>query len=72
MGLQSSRFAAMSGEGRWGGAACPPPRVTVESLGIIAETCRLRHHRMGQGPTEPHAGHSTFLLSSSGAGGGYY
>ena len=27
---------------------------------------------MEQGPTEPHAGHSTFLLSSGGAGGGYY
>ena len=27
---------------------------------------------MGQGPTEPRAGCSTFLLSSGGAGGGYY
>ena len=27
---------------------------------------------MEQGPTEPHAGRSTFLLSSGGAGGGYY
>ena len=33
--------------------------------------CRLRHDRMEQGPTEPHAGRSTFLLSSGGAGGGY-
>ena len=32
----------------------------------------LRHHRMGQGPTEPHAGRRTFLLSSGGAGGGCY
>ena len=32
----------------------------------------LRHDRMGQGPTEPHAGRSTFLLSSGGAGGGSY
>ena len=27
---------------------------------------------MGQGPTEPHAGRRTFLLSSGGAGGAYY
>ena len=32
----------------------------------------LRHDRMGQGPTEPHAGRGTFLLSSGGAWGGYY
>ena len=31
-----------------------------------------RHDQMEQGPTEPHAGRSTFLLSSGGAGGGYY
>ena len=30
---------------------------------------RLRHDQMEQGPTEPHAGRSTFLLSSGGAGG---
>ena len=34
--------------------------------------CYLRHDPMEQGPTEPHAGRSTFLLSSGGAGGGYY
>ena len=34
--------------------------------------CRPRHVRMGQGPTEPHTGRSTFLPSSGGAGGGYY
>ena len=34
--------------------------------------CRLRHNRMEQGPTEPHAGRSMFLLSSGGAGGRYY
>ena len=34
--------------------------------------CRLRHNQMEQGPTEPHAGCSTFLLSSSGRGGEYY
>ena len=27
------------------------------------------HDQMGQGPTEPHAGRSMFLLSSGGAGG---
>ena len=31
--------------------------------------CQLRHDRMGQGPTEPHAGRGTFLLSSGGVGG---
>ena len=30
---------------------------------------QLRHDPMEQGPTEPHAGRSTFLLSSGGAGG---
>ena len=34
--------------------------------------CQLGHDPMEQGPTEPHAGRSTFLLSSGGAGGGYY
>ena len=33
---------------------------------------RLRHDPMEQGPTEPHTGRSTFLLSSGGVGGGYY
>ena len=33
---------------------------------------QLRHDQMEQGPTEPHAGRSTCLLSSGGAGGGYY
>ena len=32
----------------------------------------LRHDQMEQGPTEPHAGRGMFLLSSGGAGGGYY
>ena len=34
--------------------------------------CRLPHDPMEQGPTEPRTGRSTFLLSSGGAGGGYY
>ena len=33
---------------------------------------QLRHDRMEQGPSEPNAGRGTFLLSSGGAGGGYY
>ena len=37
-----------------------------------ATSCQLRHDRMEQGPTESHAGRSTFLLSSGGGGGGYY
>ena len=32
-----------------------------------SSVCRLRHDQMEQGPTEPHAGRSTFLLSSGGA-----
>ena len=40
-----------------------PPR-------LAAGVCQLRHDQMEQGPTEPHAGRSTFLLSSGAAGGG--
>ena len=36
---------------------------------LATTICQLRHDRMEQGPTEPHAGRSTFLLSSGGAGG---
>ena len=39
---------------------------------LATSVCQLRHDQMEQGPTEPHAGRSTFLLSSGGAGGGYY
>ena len=39
---------------------------------LAATVCQLRHDPMEQRPTEPHAGRSTFLLSSGGAGGGYY
>ena len=39
---------------------------------LATSVCQLRHYPMQQGPTEPHAGRSTFLLSSGGAGGGYY
>ena len=36
---------------------------------LASRVRQLRHDQMEQGPTEPHAGHSTFLLSSGGAGG---
>ena len=39
---------------------------------LATSVCRLRHDRMQQGPTEPHAGRGTFLLSSGGAGGGVW
>ena len=39
---------------------------------LATSVCQLRHDQMEQGPTEPHAGRSTFLLSFGGAGGGYY
>ena len=37
--------------------------------GCTTLRCNCAGHRMEQGPTEPHAGRSTFLLSSGGAGG---
>ena len=36
---------------------------------LATRVCRLIRDRMERGPTEPHAGRSTFLLSSGGAGG---
>ena len=39
---------------------------------LATSICQLRYDPMEQGPTEPHAGRSTFLLSSGGVGGGYY
>ena len=43
---------------------------TREVWARLATSVRqLRHDQMEQGPTEPHAGHSTFLPSSGGAGG---
>ena len=45
-----------------GGTVPPRPATSI---------CQLRYDRMEQGPTDPHTGHSTFLLSSGGAGGGY-
>ena len=55
------------------GHARRAPRGTCSSPTRLATSvCQLRHDRMEQGPTEPHAGRGTFLLSSGGAGGGYY
>ena len=52
---------------RWSLPTPPPPHAR-----LATSVCQLRHDRMGHGPTEPHAGRGTFLLSSGGAGGGYY
>ena len=52
---------------RHGGVADPSLCGTPTRL--ATSTCRLRHDRMEQGPTEPQAGRSTFLLSSGGGGG---
>ena len=52
--------------------ARPVSFATTACTRRATSVCRLRHDRMGQGPTEPHAARSTFLLSSGGAGGGYY
>ena len=46
--------------------------VSSHPIRLATSVCQPRHDRMEQGPTEPHAGRSTFLLSSGGAGGGYY
>ena len=43
-------------------ARCPMHR-------FATSICQLRHDQMEQGPTEPRAGRSTFLLSSGGAWG---
>ena len=43
---------------------------TTRGGGVLATSVpQRRHDPMEQGPTEPHAGRSTFLLSSGGAGG---
>ena len=50
------------GLGWWFGSDLPPASASSD----------ISSDQMEQGPTEPHAGRSTFLLSSGGAGGGYY
>ena len=54
----------------------PPPAGGTRHSGAPEARSRLAStldiNQMEQGPTEPHAGRSTFLLSSGGAGGGYY
>ena len=48
-----------------------PVLLATPLVSPLTPTLRARHNihdQMEQGPTEPHAGHSTFLLSSGGAG----
>ena len=52
--------------------SCSALRGGREVARLATSVCQLRHDRMEQGPTEPHAGRRTFLLSSGGAKGGYY
>ena len=47
----------------------PVTEQTVDQHRLATSVRQLRHDPMEQGPTEPHAGRSTFLLSSGGAGG---
>ena len=68
---------------RYGGGACRPvvecaarssPRASPTHFNAVPTRLatsigQLRHDPMEQGPTEPHAGCGTFLLSSGGAGG---
>ena len=82
--LAKARQVSLVGRVGGGGGCtdwCVRTRHTCDSSGAVCSACvweggrlatsvcRLRHDRMGQGPTEPHAGRSTFLLSSGGAGG---
>ena len=57
------------GQGRAGGRGARKAPCVCRTL--ATSVCQLRHDQMEQGPTEPHAGRGTFLLSSGGAGGGY-
>ena len=52
-------------------AGRPKPECFTSLRALLVQTRRATD-QMGKGPTEPHAGRSTFLLSSGGAGGGYY
>ena len=78
-----SPFSGRGVAGNWGSSderrATPPrlnsppsPQVVKATPQRTAGICRLRHDRMERGPTEPHTGRGTFLLSSGGVGGGYY
>ena len=57
-----------------GSADTTKPRSDPQRVGIRLATnvYQLRRDPMEQGPTEPRARCSTILLSSGGAGGGYY
>ena len=53
---------------RYGKQVSHPSRYHSVAFRLATSVCRLRHYQMQQGPTEPHAGRNTFLLSSGGAG----
>ena len=61
--FSSARGTGAAGQADGGRTAWAPPSR------LAASVCQLRHDRMEEGPTEPHTGRSTFLLSSGGAGG---
>ena len=54
------------------GVACMLDIASEGYTRLATSVRQLRHDQMEQGPTEPQSGRSTFLLSSGGAGGGYY
>ena len=45
-----------------GGGCSRPPSHPSDPPRLATSVCQLRHNQMEQGPTEPHAGRSTFLL----------
>ena len=47
----------------------PPPHGGGGGGGLATSVCQPRHDAAERGPTEPHTGRSTFLLSSGGVGG---
>ena len=54
------------------GCASPAPQCPSVTTRLGTSVGHLRHDPMEQGPTEPHAGRGMLLLSSGGAGGGYF
>ena len=70
-GIGSSREACGQGSGQaFGHGGCGGDKGEGERSRFAASICQRRHDRMGQGPTEPRTGRSTFLLSAGGARGG--
>ena len=55
--------------GRCGWQLCTLPALAQALTRLGTSVCQPRHDQMEQGPTEPQAGRSTFLLSSGSAGG---